>query len=111
MIPFLFVVPFKAGRLEAYRKFAAEITGPRKKEYAEMMKRYGLKSTRVWIQTIGGKEYAVVYHDAEEGAADHLKRWKDSLHPFDVWFKEQLGSCYDSAIEPAQHLFDFYTGG
>ncbi len=107
MIPFLIVVPFKEGRVDAYRKFAEVITGPKKREYADMLRRLGLKSTRVWIQALGGKEYAVVYHDAEEKAADHLKHWMVSTHPFDVWFREQLAGFYEGPIEPSQHLFDF----
>ena len=32
------VIPLKPGKLEAYKKFVAEFTGPRRKEYVEIEK-------------------------------------------------------------------------
>ena len=47
-------IPLKPGKLEAYKKFTAEITGPRQKEFADLLNRYGLKTVNTSYQTIGG---------------------------------------------------------
>lgn len=108
MKPYLSVAKIRNGKLEAYRKFAAAITGPRKQEYADLLKRYGLKSTIVWIRQIDGKDYAIVYHDVSGNAHELLKGWLSSTHPFDVWFREQLAECYEDNFAAGEYLFDFH---
>lgn len=99
----LFAMPLKPGKFGEYKKFVAEATGPRKKEYAEMLKRYGLKNVKVWHCKFESKEYMMVMHDSEEEAQKHLKEWSSSSHPFDRWFNEQILKCYDiQSIETVQ---------
>jgi hypothetical protein len=102
----LFTVPLKPGKLEAYKKFAAEITGPKREEYTALLKRYGMLSTRVWLQKIGGREYAMVFHEGTDDALERLKNWSLSTHPFDLWFREQLNHCYDGPPDGAHLLFE-----
>jgi hypothetical protein len=47
MKSFLFINPLRPGKLEEYKAFAAEITGPRGKKYDDLLKRYHLKTTRL----------------------------------------------------------------
>lgn len=104
----LFVNPLKAGKFSEYKKFVAEITGPRKKEYVDLLKRYHLKTANVWHQKIGDKEYIIVYHEIAGEVKDPLAAWSSSTHPFDVWFKEQLNNLHDmSGITPPEFLFHF----
>ena len=103
----LFAVFLKPGMLDVYRKFAAEITGPRKREYSELLKRYGLTTAKVWIEKIESRDRVVIYHDVEETALDRLKHWSSSTHPFDLWFAEQLALCYENFPDPAHSLFEF----
>ena len=108
----LFAIPLKPGKLNAYKAFSKEITGPKKKEYADLLKRYGLKSAKVWHHTFGDKEYIMVLHDTEEDAQERLKNWSSSSHPFDRWFNEQILNCYDiknfeSMPPQPQFLYDF----
>ncbi|NGX45525.1 MAG: hypothetical protein K940chlam2_00680 [Chlamydiae bacterium] len=103
----LFTVPLNPGMLSEYEAFAAEITGPRKKEYSELLKRYGLKTAKVWHQKLADKEYVFILHEAEDDALERLKTWSSSTHPFDLWFDEQLNKCYESAPEPAHLLFGY----
>jgi len=42
----LFVHPLKPGKLKEYKEFCAEITGPGKREYGDLLKRYGLKKNK-----------------------------------------------------------------
>jgi hypothetical protein len=103
----LYTVPLKPGMFKAYKAFGAEITGPRKHEYADFLKRYRLNTCKVWHQKIGEKEYVFIYHDAEEDALEGLKGLANSTNPFDRWFVEQLSKCYENQFFEAQSLFAF----
>ena len=106
----LFTVPLKPNTLALYKNFAAEITGPRKQEYKELLKRYGLKTAKVWHKKRAGHEYVLIFHQAEDDALERLKRWSSSTHPFDLWFDQQLSKCYEGAPEPAHLLFELELG-
>ena len=93
--------------LASYKAFTAEITGPRKKEYSALLRRYGLRNCKVWHQKFGAKEYVIVCHEADNDTHERLKSWPSSTHPFDVWFREQLNKCYEDAMEEAHLLFEF----
>ena len=103
----LFTAPLKPGMLKAYKAFIADITGPRKHEYSDLLKRYGLKTAKVWYQKIGGEEHIMIFHQAEDNALERLKTWSSSKHPFDLWFGEHLSKCYEGAPDQAQFLFEF----
>ncbi len=91
----LFVNPLKPGKLNAYKTFVAEFTGPRKEEYLDLLKRYGLKSSKVHYHKIADKEFMIVMHESEPGKQELLAGWVNSTHPFDVWFKGQLANLHD----------------
>ncbi len=103
----LFGTFLKSGMLGAYETFAAEITGPRKQEYKALLKRYGLKTAKVWHEKIAGRDYVMIVHEAEDDALERLKGWSSSTHPFDRWFGEQLSLCYEKFPDPAHLLFEF----
>ena len=103
----LFATFLKPGTLGAYKGFVAEITGPRKKEYSELLKRYGLKTAKVWYEKLSDRDYIMIVHEAEDDALERLKNWTSSTHPFDLWFGEQLNICYEKFPEPAHLLFKF----
>jgi hypothetical protein len=103
----LFTVRLKPGTLTAYKKFAAEITGPRKQEYSALLKRYGLRTAKVWHGKIADCEYVFILHEAEDDALELLKGWSSSTHPFDHWFGEYLSKCYEGMPEPTHLLFEF----
>jgi len=96
--------------LNAYKQFTAEITGPRKAEYKELLKRYGLKTVKVWHENLAGKDYVMIVHDAEDDALERLKNWISSTHPFDLWFGDHLNKCYEKFPEPSHLLFKFDLG-
>jgi len=106
----LFATFLKPGMLNAYKQFTAEITGPRKAEYKELLKRYGLKTVKVWHENLAGKDYVMIVHDAEDDALERLKNWISSTHPFDLWFGDHLNKCYEKFPEPSHLLFKFDLG-
>ena len=91
----VFVNPLKPGKFEEYKNFAAEITGPRKEEFIDLLKRYHLKTSEVWHHKLGDVEYVIVHHQVEDNVEDPLKNWSTSTHPFDQWFQQQLNQLHD----------------
>ena len=106
----LFVNPLRPGKLKEYKAFTAEITGPRVKEYTDLLKRYHLKNAEVWTHKLGDVEYVIVRHEIENNVADPLANWASSNHPFDLWFKEKLNNLHDMEnVTPPNFLFSFDT--
>ena len=87
--------PLKPGKLEAYKAFVAIITGPRKKEFSDLLKRYGLKTAEVFYQKLGDREFVIVIHQAEDDALDRLSHFESSKNPYDIWFSQQLKTLHD----------------
>jgi len=91
----VFINPLKPGKLNEYKAFSEENTGPRKEEYADLLKRYGLKTAKVYYHQLEGKECIVVIHDAEDDALERLAGFASSNHPYDRWFFQQLTELHD----------------
>jgi hypothetical protein len=105
----LYINPLKAGKLKEYKAFSAGNIGPRKHEYTDMLKRYGLRDTKVYYHKMGGKEFVVVTHEAEDNALKLLEGFASSPHPYDKWFMEQLIHLhdFDGTETRAECLFQF----
>ncbi len=104
----MFVNPLKPEKLNEYKAFMAEFTGPRKTEYLDLLSRYGLKSAKVHYHKIGNQEFVIVMHEQEPGKEALLANWPGSNHPFDLWFKEQLANLHDFEYAGApEMILDF----
>lgn len=90
----LLIMPIKKGKTDIYKAFLKECMGQRKKEYKDLLMRYGLNDLKIWVSTIGDRDYAIFTHDMNDNAPDLLKNWPSS-HPFDQWFNEHLRDCYE----------------
>ncbi len=106
-----YVNPLKPGKLKEYKAFSAENTGPRKREYMDLLKRYGLRNAKVYYHKMGNKEFVIVIHDAEDDALERLANFASSTNPYDRWFFEQLQKLhdFDGSETQAQLLFSFGT--
>src|SRR5437879_150061 len=91
----MFIMPIKPGKKAAYMAFLKECMGPKKHEYKDLLKRYGLNNVKLWIHTLDGKDYVMFIHDMDDDAAKRLEGWAGSTHPFDQWFDKHLRDCYD----------------
>jgi hypothetical protein len=106
----VFINPLKVGKLKAYKIFSAENTGPRKEENNDLLKRYGLLTTKVYYHNLGGKEFVIVIHGIEKDAKARLEKFATSNHPYDQWFLEQLRDLHDfDEVGEAQFLFSYDT--
>ena len=97
----LYVAFLKLEALDLYKKFIAEIMGPRNREYKELLKRYGIRTTKVWYKKVADRDVVMVMHEAEDDALERSEDWESSTHPFDHWFEERLNQCYETFSEPA----------
>ena len=104
----VFINPLKSGKLKEYRAFSAQNTGPRKQEYIDLFRRYGLKNVKVYYHKLGDKEFIIVIHDAEDDSAERLANFSSSKNAYDQWFVEQLEKLHDLDANPyAELLFAF----
>ena len=85
-----------AGKLAEYKAFLADITSAHKADYSDMLQRYGLKNSTVHYYQLESVEFVVVIHDIEDYAYERLATWPTSIHPFDVWFKQQTKDFYNA---------------
>lgn len=91
----LFTTLIKKGKTQAYIDFIRECMGPRKKEYEDLLARYHLNTIKIWVSTLGGRDYAIFTHDMDDDAPKFLENWSGSTHPFDQWFDKNLSDCYE----------------
>lgn len=104
----LFIIPLKKGCVDQYKSILKQAVR-RKKEYSDCLRRYDLRSAKAWVKSLGGKDYAYIYHDVGENFQEKLKGFGDSTNPFDRWFRERLMSVYeaDPTEEDAVQVLDF----
>ncbi len=91
----LFVMPLKKDKTDSYKAFLNECLGPKKNDYADLLRRYDLNTIQMWISTLNGRDYAIFTHEMGDDAAQRLESWASSTHPFDQWFDKNLRDCYD----------------
>lgn len=90
------------------KTFSSENLGPRKKEYIDLLKRYGLKNAKVYHHKWKGKEFVIVIHDAEDDAIERLEKFTTSDHHHDRWFFEQLTDLHELDEDThTEELFSF----
>ena len=88
------VAPVLSDKLEDWKQWIADISGPRSSEIEDFNKRYELTRHRVWLQqNPDGSYLAVVLHEGE-GASTVMQRFATSEHPFDVEFRNQVGAAH-----------------
>jgi hypothetical protein len=77
------------GKADELRRFAAELTGPRKAEHEDYMTRYHLVKEYGWIQATPMGDMFLVYLEATGDFLAENRRFALSTHSHDVWFKER----------------------
>jgi hypothetical protein len=104
-----FAVPIIPDKVEAWKAWVAEATGPRKAEFEDMNARYGLTDHRAWLQpTPDGHNMAVVLVDGP-GADEFMPTLATSDNEFDAWFRagisEVHGIDFSGPLPPATQRF------
>ena len=89
MPSYAFTNPIKPGKADAWKKYVAEMTGPRKDALAASRKKAGLAKEQVWLQSTPMGDMAVVYWEAPD-IGKVFQHFLTSTDPFDVWFREKV---------------------
>lgn len=69
----MFINPLKPGKMQDYKNFTIEITGPRRKEFIDLLKRYHLNTSEVWYHKLKGVEYVIVRHEVEDNIISWIR--------------------------------------
>jgi hypothetical protein len=96
--------PIQPGYLAAWEAFMAELNGPRRPEFNDMNRRFGVTDHRTWLQrTADGREMAIVVQDGP-GALGFMGKLAASENLFDLWFccslEEAHGFDFDRLMLP-----------
>ena len=57
------LAPIVEGKLETWKAWCAELTGPRKEEMADFNRRYGLTHHRSWLAETPGGPAVIALHE------------------------------------------------
>ena len=88
MTSYAFVAPILPGKLDAWKRLCAEVSGPRKSQHVQARQRAGVTRELVWLQQTPQGDMAIVYWDADDpGRA--MQYMATSSDPHDRWFVEQ----------------------
>ena len=81
--------PILPDKLGVWREYNDQVTGPRRTEFEDMMKRHGFNWWLVWRQQTPQGNMLVVFQEGQ-GAGAGVAGIAASDHPFDVWLKGQV---------------------
>ena len=102
MASLAFALPLTPGKTEEWRRWSAEIEGPRRAANEATRPRVGVNLERADLQHTPHGDHNVVYLEAN----DLSRAFQDlatSQEPFDVWFRERAKELF-SGLDLAQPL-------
>jgi hypothetical protein len=95
------IAPIAEGRLDDWRAFHAEISGPRRSEWAQSQRRRGVTRAVVFLWSSDDGPVAVyVMEGTEAGAA--LEDLGTGGGPFDSWLLERFGELHPQMDFPVR---------
>jgi hypothetical protein len=98
---YCFTQAIQPGKREEARAIFEEIRNSRRGEYEASRRRLGIRSEKVWFQSLPEGEMAVVFWEGDDPRAS-LQEFASSEDPFDEWLKKRGREVY--RFEPAQTL-------
>jgi hypothetical protein len=82
------------GKVEDWKAFTRELSGPRRDEFRDMNRRHGVTAHRAWLETdANGDSYALVELEGD-GAETFMQGLASSSEPFDVWFRGRISELH-----------------
>jgi hypothetical protein len=85
----LILAPIMEGKVEGWKNWTKELTGPKKVEFADFNKRYEVSRHSAWLAETPGGTVAVVLHEGP-GTDTFLQKLGQSDHPFDKSFVKAI---------------------
>jgi len=103
------VAPILLGKLEAWKQFVADLSGPRKKDLEDFNRRNGLTRHAAWLATTPDGAMVVAYLEGS-GADEVMPKLGPSQNAFDLWFKSKLLEVHglDASKPPPGPLPELY---
>jgi hypothetical protein len=94
-------LPLLPGKTDDWRRWSAELAGPRRSDYEASRRRLGVNRERAYLHQIPQGDVVIVYLEAE-----NLQRMFEGIstsqEPFDVWFRQKVQELW--GIDFAQGL-------
>jgi hypothetical protein len=84
----IFALPLP--KVDEWRRFAAELSGSRSREFRDLNRRYGLERHRAWLERAPGLGWVAIVEARGPGADRFLAELAGSDEPFDVWFRDRI---------------------
>ena len=88
-----FALPLTPGKTEEWRRWSADLLGPRRAEYEASRRRLGVAVERAYLQHTPQGDLNVVYVEADD-LARAFADLATSQDPFDVWFRERARDLF-----------------
>ena len=85
MASFVFAVPIRDGKADAWRQVAREFTGPRREDFLGHVRRIGLRHQEWWVTPQG--DMLIVANEGDE-PEQMMPKFAASSHPFDDEWKK-----------------------
>ncbi len=89
MATLAFAAPCLPGGADVARRITQEVQGTRRSDYEDFHRRVGLAGEAWYIQHTPQGDLSIVYLEGDDPARS-LQALRQSDHPFDQWFKEQV---------------------
>ena len=83
------LAPIVEGKLDAWKQWCEDLSGPRKEGLAYFNRRYGLTRHASWLAETPGGPMVVALHQGP-GEDQLMPKLASSTHEFDVWFREKI---------------------
>ncbi len=105
-------VPVLESKVEAWKAWVVECTGPRREEFDRFNERMGLTLHRAWLMQSRQGPVAIVVFDGP-GAERFLQKMTKSEEPFDRWFREHVAEFHGidlsmpDMLSPAELFLDW----
>lgn len=104
--------PILPGKLDEWKAFDQEMSGPRREEHERSRKRMGVvREVASLMQTPQG-DFVCLFHEGED-LTKAFQTLASSEDPYDVWFRANLVSLHGLTAEmlagppPAKVFFDY----
>ena len=102
MASFALALPILAGKTAEWRRFIVEVTGPRRSETEVFHRRFGFTKANWFLHQTPRGDIAIIYVEGND-PKHSFQKWGESDHPYDLWFKQQLGPFYGIDFNQLAH--------
>lgn len=85
----MILAPLPAAKVDAWKSFMTEMTGPKKAEFDDFNRRHGLTKHEAWLAETPAGTFIVAIHEGP-GSAELIPKIAQSSNAFDKWFASKL---------------------